>query len=55
LPSGAYIFKPKTEDQEAHPYSSLASYSVQNGAVAAALIFDFEKAVENGDRESYQV
>ena len=29
LASGAYIFKPKMDDQASHPYSMLSSYTVQ--------------------------
>ncbi len=48
LPSGAYIFKPKIDDQISHPYSKFSSYKVQpddlsDDSVAAAFIFDFEK------------
>ena len=53
LPSGAYIFKPKMDDQVSHPYSKMASYVVQPAegsstgeAAAAAMIFNFESESE---------
>ena len=35
LPSGAYIFKPKMDDQESHPYSALSSFKIlRDGHIA---------------------
>ena len=54
--SGAYIFKPKMEDQNSYPYSAYNSYSVQNqGTVAAAFIFNFKKDISDKESEAYQV
>ena len=35
LPSGAYIFKPKMDDQESHPYSALSTFKIlRDGHIA---------------------
>lgn len=62
LPSGAYIFKPKMDDQVSHEYSLPASYRVlpaegfdSGDEKAVAFSFDFERSDETEGDEAYQL